>query len=67
MIKSNGLDAAGFLLLAKGHLRQAEERLRDIPLRKKGHTAFTNIQYAINYTRSALDLLRQEKEEPCKS
>ena len=53
--------------LEKGlaHLESAEEKLRDIPQTRRLGKALARTIYAVGYTSSALDLLRQEKEEPC--
>ena len=60
-----GLDAAGFLLVALGHLVKAKERLAEMP--KSAHVwwARQHTTLAANYARHALKHLKQEKEEAC--
>jgi len=58
-----GLDAAGFLLLAEGHLMKATQRLDQRPFSGAVHKATVEVIYATNSVRHALELLKQEKEE----
>ena len=61
-----GLDAAGFLLLAEGHLRKAKERLDQEPPSKARDNARLWAFSATNAAREALKELDKQKEEPCK-
>ena len=54
------------LICALDHLVKADELLRDIPQTRKLGKASTDLGYATGYTRSSLEWLRREKEEPCK-
>ena len=61
-----GLDASGFLLLAEGHLRKANELIMKEDLSGiLGEVRWTIVD-AGNNTRRALKLLKQEEEETCK-
>jgi len=66
MVKpQDGLDAGGYLLMAKGHLVKAEETLG-----QEGHIfPFDHLSVlarnAANSVRQALELLKQEKEDTC--
>lgn len=69
IIAQHGLDAAGHLLLAEGHLRKAQELIMEL-LEKEGAFGIRGeVRWAIvdagNNTRRALKLLKEE--EPCKS
>ena len=66
MTTQDGLDASGYLLLAKGHLVKAREVLESHPRSFAEGLALGDTQWAIKYTRIALELLKQEKEETCK-
>ena len=63
-----GLDASGYLLLAKGHLVKAREVLGE-PLESWSmYRVGRDVSLAISYVRFALkqlELLKQEKEEAC--
>ena len=63
MTKRDGLDAAGFLLLAEGHLRKAGQLLK----KEEPSWAIVEARWAIvdagNDIRRALKLLKEE--EPC--
>ena len=61
-----GLDAAGFLLLAQGHLVNASEVLKKEESSSASREARWAIVDAGNDIRRALKLLKQEKEETCK-
>jgi len=65
-MSKQGLDAAGHLLLAAAHLRKAREQIALAPWHGAVHKADGEILYAINATRHAQELLKQEEEEPCK-
>ncbi len=58
-----GLDAAGFLLVALGHLVKAEEKLGQEPPARGSWKARKWTVYATNYVRDALRLLDELKEE----
>ena len=64
MTKQIGLSAANYLLMAKGHLVKARERLEQGSWSGAAHKAHGEIIYAINSARHAMELLK-EKEEPC--
>ena len=57
------LGAAGFLLLAEGHLNKAREQVEQGTWSGATHKAHGEIIYAINSARHALELLKQKKEE----
>ena len=57
------LDAAGFLLLAEGHLRKGQASLGGTDQPMRDYMAGEAIVRAILATRHAMKLL---KEEPCK-
>ncbi|GAI72253.1 unnamed protein product [marine sediment metagenome] len=59
------LDAAGFLMVALGHLVKAKEKLEQEPSSRHSYRAFRHTGFAINYTRFALRLLDEQKEETC--
>jgi len=63
MTKQHGLCAADFLLLAKGHLVKARELLEPRPRSFTEGLALGDTQWAIKYTRIALELLKQKEEE----
>jgi len=63
MTKQHGLCAADFLLLAKGHLVKAREVLESQPRSFTEALALGDTQWAIKYTRIALELLKQKEEE----
>lgn len=60
-----GLDAAGHLLLAEGHLRKAKEQLDQEPPPKANRDAVGYTVWSIVNARSALRMLDKQKEEPC--
>jgi len=60
-----GLDAAGFLLVALGHLAKAGEKLDQEPPSRAVYRASTHTILAKNYVRYALKLLDELKEETC--
>ena len=60
-----GLDASGYLLMAKGQLVKAREVLESHPRSFAEALALADTQWAIKYTRIALKLLKQQKEETC--
>jgi len=60
-----GLDAAGFLLVALGHLVKAKERLDQEPPSKGVYDAKLGIRWAANNVRYALARLDKQKEETC--
>jgi len=60
-----GLDAAGFLLVALGHLEKAIERLDEMPKSEYTYIASRFTVMAGNFVRYALKELEQEKEETC--
>ena len=62
-----GLDAGGYLLMAEGHLLKARELLEPRPRSFKQALALADTQWAVKYTRIALELLKQQKEETCQS
>jgi len=59
------LDAAGFLLVALGHLVKAGEKLGQEPSARAAYKASRWATYATNYVRRALKLLEEQKEETC--
>lgn len=59
------LDAAGFLLVALGHLVKAKEKLEQEPPSFAVHVARQNTVVATNFVRYALELLDELKEETC--
>jgi len=59
------LDAAGFLLVALGHLVKAREQLVQAHPSHAVYHARRNTQYAANLVRRALKLLDEQKEETC--
>ncbi len=60
-----GLDAAGFLLVALGHLVKAKEKLDQEPPSRACWHAKQHSTYAANYVRRALKVLDEQKEETC--
>jgi len=60
-----GLDAAGFLLVALGHLVKAKERLAEMPKSEYTYIASRFAVMASNFVRHALKELDTEKEETC--
>jgi len=60
-----GLDAAGYLLVALGHLVKAREKLLQEPPSYAGYHARRCTQYATNHVRRALKVLDEQKEETC--
>jgi len=60
------LDAAGFLLIALGHLTAAMEKLGEMPKSAGVWKANRSAQWAANQVRYALAVLAEEKEETCK-
>lgn len=60
-----GLDAAGFLLVALGHLVKAKEKLDQEPPSMWVHNAYHLARVAANHVRYALKLLDELKEETC--
>jgi len=58
-----GLDAAGFLLVALGHLVKAKEKLGEMPKSAEAYLAKRGIVAASNFTRYALKQLEKEKEK----
>jgi len=60
-----GLDAAGYLLVALGHLVKAGEKLDQEPPSYAGYHARQRTQWAASYVRHALKLLDEQKEETC--
>ena len=60
-----GLSAANFLLLAEGHLSKAKEKLTQEPMSATMYRVDFYTKRAANSVRHALELLKQEKEEPC--
>jgi len=65
MTKPYGLDAAGFLLLAEGHLVKAREQIEQGGYFGATYKAHAEIIYAISSVGHAQELLKQNKEEPC--
>ncbi len=61
-----GLDAAGFLLVALGHLVKAKEKLDQEPPSYAVYHAKHRATYAANHVRLALKVLDELKEETCK-
>ena len=59
------LDAAGYLLVALGHLVKAGERLDQEPPSYGVYHAKRRATYAANQVRFALALLDERKEETC--
>lgn len=60
-----GLDAAGFLLVALGHLVKAKEKLDQEPPARNTYRARWETTLATNHVRYALALLDELKEETC--
>ena len=60
-----GLDAAGMLLVALGHLVKAKERLDQEPPAKGTFLAMRDTTMAANFVRNALKWLDEQKEETC--
>lgn len=60
-----GLDAAGFLLVALGHLVKAKEKLDQEPPSRGRYAGSIAIREATNYVRHALRELDELKEETC--
>ena len=60
MTKQDGLDAAGFLLLAEAHLVRA----REILAKRPGSCPYLDTKHAISTIRLVLNQLKYEKEEP---
>ena len=60
-----GLDAAGLLLVALGHLVKAGERLAEMPKSAGTYRAKWETTLAANHARYALKQLAEEKEETC--
>lgn len=60
-----GLDAAGYLLVALGHLVKAKEKLDQEPPSMTRWHAKQHAIYAANCVRYALALLDELKEETC--
>lgn len=61
-----GLDAAGFLLVALGHLVKAKEKLDQEPPSRAQYNARYWTICAANNARYALKVLDEQKEETCK-
>jgi len=59
------LDAAGYLLVALGHLVKARKKLDQEPPSKACWHAKQHSIYAANYVRRALKVLDEQKEETC--
>lgn len=59
------LDAAGFLLVALGHLVKAVEQLEEWPKSEATYRAKRNVMYAEELVRRSLKLLDEQKEETC--
>lgn len=64
MTKQAGLSAAGFVLLASGHLRQARELLAKEQGPDSRTLPYLQVDDACASARRALKMLK-EKEEPC--
>ncbi|MBA7474260.1 hypothetical protein ES707_09608 [subsurface metagenome] len=60
-----GLDAAGFLLVALGHLVKAIGKLDQEPPSSQRYEALLGARVASNQTRYALRVLDELKEETC--
>jgi len=60
-----GLDAAGFLLLAEGHLRKAREVNAQDKQTELVEEAEKYMDYANSWLQYAIQTLTQEKEDPC--
>ena len=60
----HGLSAANFLLLAKGHLVRAREKLMAQPWSLDISVARGDVTIAIDHVRGAMEVLK--KEQPCK-
>lgn len=60
-----GLDAAGYLLVALGHLVKAKEKLEEERLSRSVYRAKRDTIMAANFARYALAELEQEEEETC--
>ena len=61
-----GLDAAGFLLLAEGHLLKAKELLSAPRTSVRKAMVLGTLNFVVPAVRNAMRLLNQEKEETCK-
>ncbi len=59
------LDAAGFLLVALGHLVKARDMLQEMPKSARVWRAERLSLIAANHTRYALRHLKELKEETC--
>ena len=57
------LDAAGFLLLAEGHLLKAKEKLTQESMSATMYRVDFYTKRAANSVRHALELMKQEQEE----
>jgi len=60
-----GLDAAGFLMVALGHLVKAKEKLFQEPPSRGVYNAQFGVRVALNHVRFALKVLDEQKEETC--
>lgn len=58
-----GLDAAGFLLIALGHLVKAKEKLDQEPPSRETYKARRSTRVATNCVRHALKLLDEQKDQ----
>ena len=59
------LDAAGFLMVALGHLTAAMKKLHQEPPSRAQYNAGQHTQIAANFVRDALKWLDELKEETC--
>ena len=59
------LDAAGYLLVALGHLVEAKGKLDQEPPSAGAYRAKWEISLATNHVRYALKVLDEQKEETC--